>query len=114
MTEDENADRSYSANSDEESYDDENGEVDRDEVKEVRKVSSKDTTRIRFWRLIVTVVLLLTAFVVTFTTYTLLQQQELENFVTAVGNMPHYNICHCTSDLTSPYAPSFLRMSLLN
>jgi glycerol uptake facilitator-like aquaporin len=94
MTEDENADRSYSANSDEESYDDGNEEVDRDEVKEVRKVSSKDTTRIRFWRFVVTVVLLLTAFAVTVATYTFLAQQELENFVTAVGNMLLYIICH--------------------
>jgi hypothetical protein len=37
MTSDENSDRSYSANSDGESYNDENEEVDRDEVKEVRK-----------------------------------------------------------------------------
>jgi hypothetical protein len=80
---DENPDHSYSANSDDESYDEKEG-IDRDEVKEVRKLSSKDTTRIRCWRLVVTVVLLLTAFAVTFTTYRLLQQQEHENFVTAV------------------------------
>jgi hypothetical protein len=84
MADDDNADRSYSANSsDDESYN-ENDESDRDEVKEVRKLSYKDTTRIRLWRLVVTVVLLLTAFAVTFTTYTFLQQQEHENFVTAV------------------------------
>jgi uncharacterized membrane protein YcjF (UPF0283 family) len=101
MTSDENSDRSYSANSDEESCNDENGEVDRDEVKEVRKVSSKDTTRIRFWRLIVMAVLLLTAFAVTFTTYTLLQQQERKNFVTAVGNMLLYIICPLSMYLRS-------------
>jgi hypothetical protein len=83
MADDDNSDRSYSANSDDEGYNEEQ-EVDRDEVKEVRKLSSKDTTRIRCWRLVVTIVLLLTAFAVTFTTYTLLQQQEHENFKTAV------------------------------
>jgi hypothetical protein len=83
MTDDGNYDRSYSANSDDESYDAKE-EVDRDEVKEVRKLSSKDTNRIRLWRLVVTVVVLLTAVAVTLTTYTLLQQQEEENFVNAV------------------------------
>jgi hypothetical protein len=75
------SDPSYSANSDDESYD----EVDRDEVKEVCKLSSKDTTRIRFGRFVVTVVLLLTVFAVTLATYTFLEQQEYENFVTAVN-----------------------------
>jgi heme/copper-type cytochrome/quinol oxidase subunit 3 len=83
MTDDDCVEKSYSGNSDDESYC-EKEEVDRDEVKEVRKMSSKDTTRIRFWRYVVTVVLLLTAFAVTFATYTFLEQQEYENFVTAV------------------------------
>jgi hypothetical protein len=94
---DENPDHSYSANSDDESYDEKEG-IDRDEVKEVRKLSSKDTTRIRCWRLVVTVVLLLTAFAVTFRTYKLLQQQEHENFVTAVRVMcyvSHFDV-QCT------------------
>ena len=56
----------------------------RDEVGEVRKMSSKDTNRLRWWRIVVTGVLLLSAFAVTFTTYTLLKQQEDENFQTAV------------------------------
>jgi hypothetical protein len=56
----------------------------RDEVGEVRKMSSKDTKRLRLWRLVVTGVILLTAFAVTFTTYTLLENQENENFQTAV------------------------------
>jgi hypothetical protein len=64
-------DHSYSANSDDESYNEK--EVDRDEVQEI-------------WRLIVTLVLLLTAFAVTFTTFTLLQQQDHQHFMTAVGN----------------------------
>jgi hypothetical protein len=58
---------SFSANSDNKGYDEEE-EADRDETKEVRKLSSTDTNRIRFGRLIVTLVLLLTAFAVTFTT----------------------------------------------
>lgn len=61
----------------------------RDEVGEVRKMSLKDTNRLRLWRIIVTGVLLLTAFAVTFTTYSLLKEQEEENFQTAVS---HYHI----------------------
>jgi hypothetical protein len=83
MADDGNSDRSYSANSDDESYDAKE-DVDRDEVKEVRKLSSKDTNRIRLWRFVVTAVVLLTAVAVTLTTYTLLQQQEHENFLNAV------------------------------
>jgi uncharacterized membrane protein YcjF (UPF0283 family) len=94
MVDDDNSERSFSANSDDEGYD-EKEEVDRDEVKEVRKLSSKDTTRIRFWRLVVTMVLLLTAFAVTFTTYTFLQQQEHENFVTAVRKAICFNTIAC-------------------
>lgn len=56
----------------------------RDEVSEVRKMSSKDTSRLRMWRIVVTGVLLLTALAVTLTTYTLLKQQEQKNFQTAV------------------------------
>jgi hypothetical protein len=56
----------------------------RDEVREVRKMSSKDTFRLRLWRIVVTGVLLLTALTVTLTTYALLQQQEEENFQIAV------------------------------
>jgi type VI protein secretion system component VasF len=59
-------------------------QIRRDEVREVRKLSSKDTTRLRLWRIIVTGVLLLTAVAITFTTYILLTQQEDENFQTAV------------------------------
>jgi uncharacterized membrane protein YcjF (UPF0283 family) len=57
----------------------------RDEMGEVRKMSLKDTNRLRFWRIVVTGVLLLTAFAVTYTTYNLLKQQEEENFQTAVS-----------------------------
>jgi hypothetical protein len=71
----------------------------RDEVDEVRKMSSKDTNRLRMWRLVVTGVLLLTAFAVTFTTYTLLKQQEDENFKTGVGHPSALNSAttgHCS------------------
>ena len=66
----------------------------RDEVGEVRKMSSKDTNRLRLWRIVVTGVLLLTAFAVTFTTYTLLEQQEDENFQTAVRDRTEVR-CFC-------------------
>ena len=59
----------------------------RDEVGEVRKMSSKDTNRLRLWRIVVTSVILLTAFAVTFTTYALLQKQEEDNFKTAVRSL---------------------------
>jgi hypothetical protein len=84
-------DHSYSANSDDDSYN-EKEEIDRDEVKEMRKLSSKDTTRIRLWRFVVTFVLLLTACAVTFTTYSLLRQQEHQNFVTAVCYVLCFNL----------------------
>jgi hypothetical protein len=56
----------------------------RDEVGEVRKMSSKDSLRLSLWRLVVTCVLLLTAFAVTYTTFILLMKQEDKNFSTAV------------------------------
>ena len=65
----------------------------RDEVKEVRKMSSKDTSRLRLWRIVVTGVLLLTAFAITFTTYTLLKQQEEKNFQTAVRCHSSFQSC---------------------
>jgi hypothetical protein len=83
MADDDSSKHSCSINSDDESYDEEE-ELDRDEVKEVRKMSSKDTIRILFWRYVVTFVLLLTASAVTIATYLFLQRQEHENFVTAV------------------------------
>jgi hypothetical protein len=57
----------------------------RDEVGEVRKMSSKDLSRLSLWRLVVTCVLLLTAFVVTYTTFVMLRKQEDSNFITAVS-----------------------------
>jgi uncharacterized membrane protein YcjF (UPF0283 family) len=73
-----------SVHSDDDEFYDEKEEIDRDEVKEVRNMSSKETSRIIFWRVVVTLVLLLTAFAVTFATYTFLRQQEHKNFKAAV------------------------------
>jgi hypothetical protein len=84
MTINDNSERSYSSHSDDDELYDEKEEIDRDEVNEVRKMSSKDTSRIFIWRVVVTLVLMLTAFAVTFATYTFLQRQEHENFKTAV------------------------------
>lgn len=55
----------------------------RDEIKEVEKSSRKDTASVRFWRAATTLVLLMTAFAVTFTTYKMLKAEEWETFETA-------------------------------
>ena len=60
----------------------------RDEKKEVYKMSAKDTFRVQLWRAAVTLVLLLTAFAVTWTTYRLLKDEEESNFEVAVSHMP--------------------------
>jgi hypothetical protein len=93
MSMNDNSQRSYSANSDDEDFYDNNEESDRDEVQEVRKMSSKDTSRIIVWRVVVTLVLMLTAFTVTFATYTFLRRQEHENFKTAVRSVYAKKIC---------------------
>ena len=59
----------------------------RDEVKEVEKATRAETNRLRLWRIVVTVVLLLTALAVTLTTYKLLQHQEHKSFETAVSKL---------------------------
>ncbi|CAB9517727.1 Receptor-type guanylate cyclase gcy [Seminavis robusta] len=58
-------------------------EDQRDEIKEVEKMAQADTKRVARWRLAATFVLLLTAFSVTFTSYTFLKQEEKNNFETA-------------------------------
>ena len=58
---------------------------ERDEVKEIQKMSQGDTNKIRLWRLVVTCVLLLTALAVTLTTYRVLKDEEKNDFETAVG-----------------------------
>ena len=57
----------------------------RDEVKQIRDMSKKDTFRVKTWRLAVTVLLLVTAVAVTATTYHLLNQEEYKNFEIAVS-----------------------------
>ncbi|CAB9501709.1 Receptor-type guanylate cyclase gcy [Seminavis robusta] len=57
--------------------------VKRDEIKEVQKMAKKDTRSVQLWRLVATGALLVTAFVVTYSTYTLLKKEEKNNFETA-------------------------------
>jgi hypothetical protein len=62
---------------------------DRDEIKEILKLSQKETFRILLWRVVVTGVLAATAFAVTFATYRLLVQEQNESFKLAVSNNRH-------------------------
>ena len=62
--------------------------TERDEKKEVYKMSAKDTLRVRLWRAAMTLVLLLTALSVTLTTHKLLKAQERSNFEVAVSYFP--------------------------
>ena len=86
-----NSDRSWdledSSNHFDSSTDDQSSsdESRRDAKKEVYKMSAKDTFRVQLWRFAVTVVLLLTAFTVTWTTYKLLKEEEQSNFEVAVS-----------------------------
>jgi len=57
---------------------------ERDEVKEILKLTQKETRRVQIWRCAATGMLLLTAFAVTFTTYRFLKDEEKNNFETAV------------------------------
>ena len=56
----------------------------RDEVAAVQRFSRRDTRRIRLWRLVVVVAMLLTGAGVTTWTYLRLVDQEEENFERAV------------------------------
>ena len=58
---------------------------ERDEVKEIEKITSKDTKSVNVSRLLATAALLVTAFMVTFATYSLLKQEERNNFEMAVS-----------------------------
>lgn len=57
---------------------------ERDEKKEIHKMSAKDTFRVQLWRGAVTVVLLITALAVTLTTYKFLKAEEKNSFEVAV------------------------------
>lgn len=58
-------------------------EEERDEIKEVERMSSKDTSRLQKWRIVVTLVLLMTALAVTLTSYNVLRQERTDTFETA-------------------------------
>jgi hypothetical protein len=58
---------------------------ERDEVLEVKKLTSKDTFRVQAWRCAVTLLLALTAVAVTMTTYRLLVKEQERIFIAAVS-----------------------------
>jgi hypothetical protein len=58
---------------------------ERDEVKEVQKMSQKDNSRVYMWRFVMTGVLTLTAVAVTVTTYKVLSGEQASNFETTVS-----------------------------
>ena len=58
---------------------------ERNEIKEILKMSKKDTRSVQVWRIVATCALLVTAFIVTCTSYLLLKQEEKNNFETAVS-----------------------------
>ena len=57
---------------------------ERDEIEEVRKLSSKETARISRWRLVMAAVLLTTALIVTLTTFGFLTRAQNDSFKVAV------------------------------
>ena len=78
--------------------------VERDEVREIKQWSSRDTRRIRLWRFLVTMSIVATAAAVTATTYILLKQEETDDFETAVSTFGHcvkQVYCLSFADLTS-------------
>lgn len=60
-------------------------EEERDEIREIRKLAQKETTRVRLWRFVVASVLLITALAVTLITYFSLEKEEAHKFKTAVS-----------------------------
>ena len=82
---------------------------ERDEIREVQKIASKDTTRIIVWRYVVTVVLLTTALAVTLTTYYFLKEEETENFTEAVEVNQHP--FDCLSPSNNRLSQSFFAVS---
>lgn len=63
-----------------------NEEKDRDEVKEIEKYLEKETGRVILMRWATTLAILATAMVVTFTTYRLLKNEQVNNFEEAVSS----------------------------
>ena len=60
-------------------------EEERDEVREVRQRSSRDTRRIRLWRCVVMGSLVATAVAITLVTFQFLEDEQDGNFRTAVS-----------------------------
>jgi Tfp pilus assembly protein PilO len=58
---------------------------ERDEIKEVMKMSQKDTRRVIIWRFAVTIMLLVTAVAVTGITYKFLLDEQQEDMQSAVS-----------------------------
>ena len=58
--------------------------VERDEVKEIKNYSKKETSQVRRWRGIATLALLGTALAVTLVTYRFLAEEQEDNFRQAV------------------------------
>ena len=58
---------------------------DRDEVKEVLKLAKKETARVRVWRMIVLVTLLITGAVLSTFTYKFLRNEQNEDYKDAVS-----------------------------
>lgn len=56
----------------------------RDEVNEVKKMSSEETNRIRLWRLVVTACLICSGVLITIVTYRFLVDEQKANFEVAV------------------------------
>jgi uncharacterized membrane protein YcjF (UPF0283 family) len=63
-----------------------NDDSERDEVKEIQKLSQQDTKRIRIWRVLVTLGLLATGVAVVASSYTFLSREEHNNFEQAVSS----------------------------
>jgi hypothetical protein len=74
---------------------------ERDEVREIKKYTSKDTNKVRVWRAMVTCLLLATGAAVVFTSYTFLTREEEYKFKQAVSIIP---VVHPNYDT---YKPSY-------
>lgn len=59
---------------------------ERDEVKEIREASKKDTARIRMGRIVMSLALLATSLAVTLTSFKFLKREEDDKFKTAVSS----------------------------
>ena len=61
------------------------GVGDRDEVKEVMKLSAKETSRVKTWRIVVALIMVMTGAAVTGTSFYFLRREEEKNFDEAVS-----------------------------